>query len=89
MIHRRHLLATALAAPAIVERANAQSAFDWKQCKGQSIEINYQLSSRGDHVRKHLKEFEELGRLSVSEAEPETQAALPLETSEAPPAEHA
>jgi len=38
-----------------------------------------------------LKEFEELGRLSVSEPEPETeaQAALPLETSEAPPAEHA
>jgi len=43
-----------------------------------------------------LKEFEELGRLSVSEAEsepePSPQAELPLETSdepEAPPAEHA
>jgi segregation and condensation protein B len=41
-----------------------------------------------------LKEFEELGRLSVSEAEPEPspQAELPLETSEAPeapPAENA
>jgi segregation and condensation protein B len=38
-----------------------------------------------------LKEFEELGRLSVSEPEPEAeaQAALPLEASEAPPAEHA
>jgi segregation and condensation protein B len=36
-----------------------------------------------------LKEFEELGRLSVSEAEPETQAELPLEATEAPPAEHA
>jgi len=45
-----------------------------------------------------LKEFEELGRLSVSEAEPEPepepspQAELPLEASdapEAPPAEHA
>ena len=49
MIRRRHLLAataSALAAPAIVERANAQSAFDWKQFKGQSIEVNYQLSPR-------------------------------------------
>jgi segregation and condensation protein B len=36
-----------------------------------------------------LKEFEELGRLSVSEPEPEPQAELPLETSETPPAEHA
>jgi segregation and condensation protein B len=39
-----------------------------------------------------LKEFEELGRLSVSEAESEPQAELPLETSEsreAPPAENA
>jgi len=38
-----------------------------------------------------LKEFEELGRLSVSEPEPEAeaQAALPLEASETPPAEHA
>jgi segregation and condensation protein B len=36
-----------------------------------------------------LKEFEELGRLSVSELEPEPQAELPLETLEAPPAEHA
>jgi len=36
-----------------------------------------------------LKEFEELGRLSVSEAEPEPQAELPLEPAEAPPAEHA
>jgi segregation and condensation protein B len=40
-----------------------------------------------------LKEFEELGRLSVSEPEPEpeaeSQAAMPSDTSEAPPAEHA
>ena len=36
-----------------------------------------------------LKEFEELGRLSVSEAEPEPQAELPLEAGDAPPAEHA
>ena len=38
MIRRRQLLAASTAisaAPAIVERANAQSAFDWKQFKGQ------------------------------------------------------
>ena len=64
MIRRRQVLASAiaapLAAPAFVERANAQSAFDWKQAKGQSVEINYQLSPRGDLVRAHIKEFEEL-----------------------------
>ena len=74
MIHRRRLLATALAVPAIVERANAQSAFDWKQCKGQTVEINYQLSSRGDHVRKHLKAFEELTGIKAGfEQVPEQQ----------------
>ena len=36
-----------------------------------------------------LKEFEELGRLSVSEAESEPQAELPLEASDVPPAENA
>jgi segregation and condensation protein B len=36
-----------------------------------------------------LKEFEELGRLSVSEAESEPQVESPLDTPEAPPAEHA
>jgi multiple sugar transport system substrate-binding protein len=63
MIRRRQMLArtaTLLAAPAIVERANAQSAFDWKQFKGQSIEVNYQLGPRGDLARAHMKEFEEL-----------------------------
>jgi multiple sugar transport system substrate-binding protein len=62
MIRRRQILASTavLAAPAIVTRANAQSAFDWQQCKGQSLEINYQLSPRGDLVRNHIKEFIEL-----------------------------
>ncbi len=77
MIRRRHLLAataSALAAPAIVERANAQSAFDWKQFKGQSIEVNYQLSPRGDLARAHMKEFEELTGISVGfEQIPEQQ----------------
>ncbi|HEY1935747.1 MAG TPA: sugar ABC transporter substrate-binding protein [Acetobacteraceae bacterium] len=77
MIRRRQLLAAsaaALAAPAIVERANAQSAFDWKQFKGQSIEVNYQLSPRGDLARAHLKEFEALTGMSVGfEQIPEQQ----------------
>ena len=68
MIRRRQLLAAsaaALAAPAIVDRANAQSEFDWKQFKGQSIEVNYQLSPRGDLARAHLKEFEDLTGISA------------------------
>ena len=77
MIRRRQLLAataSALAAPAIVERANAQSAFDWKQFKGQSIEVNYQLSPRGDVAKAHIKEFEELTGIKVGfEQIPEQQ----------------
>ena len=81
MIRRRRLLqasaafaAAPLAAPAIVERANAQSAFDWKQCKGQSIEVNFQLSPRGDLAKNNLKKFEELTGIKVgSEQIPEQQ----------------
>ena len=77
MIRRRRLLlasAALLAAPAIVERANAQSQFDWKQFKGQHIEVNYQLSPRGDVARAHMKEFEALTGISVGfEQIPEQQ----------------
>jgi multiple sugar transport system substrate-binding protein len=77
MIRRRRLLqasAALLAAPAIVERANAQSTFDWKQCKGQSIEVNYQLSPRGDLAKAHLKQFQELTGIEVGfEQIPEQQ----------------
>ena len=77
MIRRRRLLAaaaSALAAPAIVERANAQSAFDWKQFKGQSVEVNYQLSPRGDVAKAHIKDFEELTGIRVGfEQIPEQQ----------------
>jgi multiple sugar transport system substrate-binding protein len=77
MIRRRQLLAAStavLAAPAIVQRANAQSAFDWKQFKGQSIEVNYQLSPRGDLARAHLKEFQDLTGIEVGfEQIPEQQ----------------
>jgi multiple sugar transport system substrate-binding protein len=77
MIRRRQLLAAstaALAAPAIVQRANAQSSFDWKQFKGQAIEVNYQLSPRGDLARAHLKEFQDLTGIEVGfEQIPEQQ----------------
>ncbi len=77
MIRRRRLLqasAAALAAPAIVARANAQSQFDWKQFKGQHIEVNYQLSPRGDVARAHMKEFEALTGITVGfEQIPEQQ----------------
>jgi multiple sugar transport system substrate-binding protein len=77
MIRRRHLLqasAGLLAAPAIVERANAQSAFDWKQCKGQHIEVNYQLSPRGDLAKANMKQFEDMTGISVGfEQIPEQQ----------------
>lgn len=77
MIRRRHLIqasAAVLAAPAIVERANAQSAFDWKQCKGQSIEVNFQLSPRGDLAKRTIPKFEELTGIKVGfEQIPEQQ----------------
>jgi multiple sugar transport system substrate-binding protein len=82
MIRRRHLLqasaavlaAPAIVAPAIVERANAQSAFDWKQCKGQAIEVNFQLSPRGDLAKRMLPKFEELTGIKIGfEQIPEQQ----------------
>ncbi len=77
MIRRRHLLrasAAALSAPAIVARANAQSAFDWKQCKGQEIEVNFQLSPRGDLAKRSIPKFEELTGIKVGfEQIPEQQ----------------
>jgi multiple sugar transport system substrate-binding protein len=82
MIRRRHLLqasSAVLAAPTIigggfVRRANAQSAFDWKQCKGQSIEVNFQLSPRGDLAKRTIPKFEELTGIKVGfEQIPEQQ----------------
>jgi multiple sugar transport system substrate-binding protein len=77
MIRRRRLLqasAGLLAAPAIVEKVGAQSAFDWKQFKGQKIEVNFQKSPRADVVQKHQREFEELTGIKVGfEQIPEQQ----------------
>ena len=76
MLNRRTLLGASalLAAPAIVSRANAQSKFDWKQCKGQSIEVNLAKSPRGDVLQRHRREFEELTGISVGDEQmPEQQ----------------
>src|SRR5437763_3204169 len=77
MIRRRTLLAasaTALCAPAIVERANAQSAFDWKQAKGTKLEVNFAKSPRADVLQAHQKEFEELTGIRVGDEQiPEQQ----------------
>ena len=77
MIRRRRLLQAStalLAMPAIVARANAQSKFDWQQFKGQHIEVNYQLSPRGDVAKANLKKFEALTGISVGfEQIPEQQ----------------
>lgn len=77
MIRRRRLLqasAGLLATPAIVARANAQSAFDWKQFKGTHIEVNFQLSPRGDLAKANHKAFEEMTGISVGfEQIPEQQ----------------
>jgi multiple sugar transport system substrate-binding protein len=78
MIRRRRLMqasAGLLAAPAIISRAGAQSSpFDWKQCKGQRIEVNLSKSPRSDVLQAHQKEFEELTGIRVgSEQIPEQQ----------------
>lgn len=77
MIRRRHLLAATagvLAAPALVEKVGAQTAFDWKQFKGSKIEANFPKSPRADVLQAHQKEFEELTGIRVgSEQIPEQQ----------------
>ena len=77
MIGRRTFLtstAATLAAPAIVQKAGAQSAFDWKQCKGQTIVVSLTKSPRADNLQAHEKEFEELTGIKVkSEQMPEQQ----------------
>ena len=76
MIRRRTVLAAAaaLAAPPFVERANAQSQFDWKQAKGAKIEVNFAKTPRGDVLQAHGKEFEELTGIRVgAEQIPEQQ----------------
>ncbi len=77
MLRRRTLLQASsalLAAPALAARADAQSRFDWKQCKGQSIVIAMSKNPRADVLQQHQKEFEALTGIEVeSEQMPEQQ----------------
>ena len=77
MIGRRTLLATTaamLATPAIVGRVGAQSTFDWKRCKGQTIVVSLTKNPRADNLQAHQKEFEALTGIRVeSEQMPEQQ----------------
>jgi multiple sugar transport system substrate-binding protein len=85
MIRRRGLLrgtAGLLAVPAMIRSARS-AGFDWKQFRGQHIEVNLSKNPRSDVLQKHEKEFEELTGISVgSEQVPEQQqrpkAALEL-----------
>ena len=63
-----------LAAPALVERVGAQSAFDWKQYKGQQLEVSLTLGPRATVLMGEHKRFEELTGIRVgAEAIPEQQ----------------
>ncbi len=76
MIRRRHLLSGAAGLPlfAIVERAHAQSKFDWKMSRGAKIEVNFQKGPNADVLERKHKEFEELTGIKVgSEHIPEQQ----------------
>jgi multiple sugar transport system substrate-binding protein len=77
MIRRRQLLAASagvLAAPAIVEKVGAQSAFDWRQFRGTRLEVNFGKSPRPDVLQANQKEFEELTGIRVGfEQVPEQQ----------------
>jgi multiple sugar transport system substrate-binding protein len=53
-------IGAALAAPAVAERAGAQSQFDWKRFRGERIEVTIQLSPRGTLLQQANREFEEL-----------------------------
>lgn len=66
--------AALLAAPPLIDRANAQSAFDWRRFRGERIEVSVQLSPRGAMLQQNNKEFEELTGIRCGfEAVPEQQ----------------
>ncbi|UFN46920.1 sugar ABC transporter substrate-binding protein [Roseomonas sp. OT10] len=76
MTRRRALQAGAalLAAPALVEQAHAQSQFDWKRFRGQSIDVSLTANPRSQILMQNQREFEELTGIKVnSEAIPEQQ----------------
>lgn len=67
-------LAAPLAAPPLVERANAQSAFDWRRFQGERLEVSLTRSPRSDVMEREHRAFEELTGIRVgAEAIPEQQ----------------
>lgn len=77
-IDRRRLLlgtaAGALAAPAFVRSAGAQSTFDWKRLSGQSIDVLLAKTPRGDILQANEKEFTALTGIKISSEQiPEQQ----------------
>ncbi len=76
-ITRRQALAASaamLAAPAIVERAHAQSAFDWRRFRGERLEVSLTSNPRSQILIQNQREFQELTGITVgAEAIPEQQ----------------
>lgn len=76
-IRRRTLLGAttaALAAPPLVEKVGAQSAFDWRRFRGTELEVSLTLGPRAEMLQRNQREFEELTGIKVgSEAVPEQQ----------------
>ncbi len=76
-ITRRGALLTGaalLAAPPLVERAGAQSSFDWRRFRGERIEVSLTRSPRSDVIERHHREFGDLTGITVgSESIPEQQ----------------
>jgi multiple sugar transport system substrate-binding protein len=73
-VTRRAALLGTLAAPALVEKVGAQSAFDWRRFRGQSIEVSLTRSPRSENMERGHREFEELTGIRVgAEAIPEQQ----------------
>lgn len=66
--------ASLIGAPALVSSANAQSKFDWKQFKGEKIDVLLVKNPRADLIQGAEKAFTELTGITVSsEQVPEQQ----------------
>jgi multiple sugar transport system substrate-binding protein len=77
LITRRQALAggaSLLAAPAIIDAANAQSGFNWRRFAGERIEVSLTANPRSQILIQNQREFEDLTGIRVgSEAIPEQQ----------------
>jgi multiple sugar transport system substrate-binding protein len=63
-----------LAAPALIERANAQSQFDWRRFRGERLEVSLTANPRSQILMNGHREFTELTGIQVGgEQIPEQQ----------------